>query len=71
MTTPPTDRNRAVIHATCKLHTGPVGYVNVLVIKRNGRIEIDPHVAGACVLTFAEAEAIALRDTLTRWLGDE
>jgi hypothetical protein len=41
------------------------------VSKRGGTIVFDPHVDGACVLTLTEAEAIALRDTLTRWLGDE
>jgi CubicO group peptidase (beta-lactamase class C family) len=40
-----------------------------VVSKRDGRIELDPHVTGACVLTLAEEEAVALRDALTRWLG--
>jgi hypothetical protein len=35
----------------------------------HGAIELDPHVTGQCVLTLAEDEAIALRDTLTEWLG--
>jgi hypothetical protein len=61
--------NRKVIHATCALHRGPVGFANIVVSKRNGEIVLDPHVDGSCVLTLAEDEAIALRDTLTRWLG--
>ena len=61
--------NRKVIHATCALHRGPAGFANVVVSKRDGTIELDPHVTGACVLTLAEDEAVALRDVLTRWLG--
>ena len=60
--------NRKVIHATCVLHRGPAGFANVVVSKRDGTIELDPHVTGACVLTLAEDEALALRDVLTRWL---
>lgn len=67
--TKPTCHNRKVIHATCTLHRGPVGFANVVVSKRDGTIELDPHVTGACVLTLAEDEAAALRDLLTRWLG--
>jgi hypothetical protein len=61
--------NRKVIHATCALHRGPAGFANVVVSKRDGTIELDPHVTGACVLTLAEDAAVALRDALTRWLG--
>lgn len=67
--TKPTSRNRKVIHATCALHRGPVGFANVVVSKRDGTIELDPHVTGSCVLTLAEDAAIALRDALTQWLG--
>jgi hypothetical protein len=63
------DRHRLVIHATCALHRGPAGFANVVVSKRDGTIELDPHVTGACVLTLAEEEAVVLRDVLTRWLG--
>ena len=61
--------DREVIHATCALHRGPAGFANVVVSKRSGSIVFDPHVTGACVLTLAEDEAVALRDALTRWLG--
>jgi hypothetical protein len=64
-----TPRNRKVLHATCSLHGGPVGFTNVVVSKRDAMIVFDPHVTGACVLTLAEDEAVALRDTLSRWLG--
>lgn len=62
-------KDREVIHATCALHRGPVGFANVVVSKRGETIELDPHVTGACGLTLAEDEALALRDALTRWLG--
>lgn len=64
-----TRHDRKLIHATCTLHRGPVGFANLVVSKRGGTIEFDPHVTGACVLTLAEDEAVALRDALTRWLG--
>lgn len=64
-----TSSNRKVIHATCALHRGSAGFTNVVVSKRDGTIEFDPHVTGSCVLTLAEDEAIALRDALTQWLG--
>jgi hypothetical protein len=62
-------QNRRVIHATCRAHGAGIGFTNVAVTKRDGQIELDPHVTGQCVLTLAEDEAIALRDTLTAWLG--
>jgi hypothetical protein len=61
--------NRRVIHATCTKHGGGIGFTNLVVTKRGGAIELDPHVTGACVLTLAEDEAVALRDALSRWLG--
>jgi hypothetical protein len=64
-----TGNARKVIHATCALHRGPAGFANVVVSKRNGTIELDPHVTGSCVLTLAEDEEIAFRDALTRSLG--
>lgn len=67
--TKPTSSHRKTIHATCALHRGPAGFANIVVSKRNGTIELDPHVTGSCVLTLAEDEAIALRDVLTQWLG--
>lgn len=67
--TQPARSNRKVIHATCALHRSPVGFANVVVSKRGGTIVFDPHVDGACLLVLAEGEAVALRDTLTRWLG--
>jgi hypothetical protein len=58
-----------VIHATCTTHGGGIGFTNLVVSKREGSIELDPHVTGQCVITLDEDGAIALRDALTPWLG--
>jgi hypothetical protein len=60
---------RRVIHATCTKHGGARGFANVVLTKRGGEIELDPHVTGCCVLTFDEDAATAVRDTITEWLG--
>lgn len=65
----PTSDNRRVIHATCTVHRGPIGFANLLVRKRDGEIELDPHVDGSCVITLDEPGATELRDALTEWLG--
>jgi hypothetical protein len=65
----PRRHNRRVIHATCTTHGGGAGFTNLVATKRDGYVELDPHVTGQCVLTLAEDEAIALRDALTEWLG--
>ena len=65
----PTGRSRRAIHATCTVHGGSRGFVNLVIRKLDGTIELDPHVTGQCVLRLAEDEAIALRDQLTEWLG--
>ena len=61
--------NRRVIHATCSRHGGPLGFTNLVVSKRDGRIELDPHADGSCVLTLDEDAATQLRDALGEWLG--
>ncbi len=60
---------RRVIHASCSVHRGAVGFTNLVVSKRGGEIELDPHVDGSCKLTLAEDAACALRDALTELLG--
>lgn len=60
---------RRVIQATCALHPGPVGYVNLVVSKLGGEITLDAHAVGACVLTLDEDGARTLREALTDWLG--
>ncbi len=66
---PPSDRRRVVIHASCSLHQGAVGFTNLVVSNRNGEIRLNPHVDGSCLLTLDEGEACVLRDALIQWLG--
>ena len=60
---------RRVIHATCIRHGGARGFTNVVMSKVGGRITLDPHATGACVIELDEVEATAVRDQLTGWLG--
>ncbi len=60
---------RKVIHASCSVHQGAVGFANLVVSKLDGEIELNPHVDGSCKLTLSEEEACALRDAMTEWLG--
>jgi hypothetical protein len=62
-------KTRKVIHATCTQHGGSRGFTNVVLTKRGGEIELDPHATGSCVITFDKDAAIAVRDTITEWLG--
>jgi hypothetical protein len=64
-----TGRNRRVIPATCTIHAGARGFTNLVVTRRNGDIEFDPHATGACVVRLDESGAHDLRETLTEWLG--
>jgi hypothetical protein len=51
----PQDReNRRVIHATCTKHGGGAGSTNLVATKRDGYVELDPHVTSQCVLTLGE-----------------
>ncbi len=61
--------SRTVIHATCIRHGGARGFTNVVMSKREGKITLDPHATGACVIELDEAEATAVWDQLTEWLG--
>ncbi|MGH4010378.1 MAG: hypothetical protein ACRDTH_19830 [Pseudonocardiaceae bacterium] len=58
-----------VIHATCTQHGGSRGFTNVVVSKRDGAIELDPHFTGGCVIIFDEAAATELFDALGQWLA--
>jgi hypothetical protein len=60
--------NRRVIHATCSVHRGPVGFANLLVSKVCRQVELDPHVDGSCVITLDE-QGPQSSDALTEWLG--
>ncbi len=61
--------NRRVIPATCTQHGGARGFTNLVVAKRDGDIELDPHATGGCLITLDETSTRALRDALTEWLG--
>lgn len=50
---------RCAIPATCTTHGGPTGYTNLLVSKRNGSVELNPHVTGSCVIRLDEHGARA------------
>jgi hypothetical protein len=60
---------RKAIPGTCGLHRGPIGFANLMVNERDGRIVFDPHVTGECLISLDEQSARMLRDTLTEWLG--
>jgi hypothetical protein len=61
--------NRRLINAHCARHGGTPGLTNLVVSKRDGEIELDPHVDRSCVITLDEPGATVLRDALTEWLG--
>jgi hypothetical protein len=63
------DPNRRVLHVSCSVHGGPRGFTNLVVTKREGLIELDPHVTGECVIILDEAAATELFDALGEWLG--
>jgi hypothetical protein len=65
------DRNasRRVIPATCTKHADARGFTNLVVTRRDGDIELDPHATGACVVRLDENGARDLCETLTEWLG--
>ncbi|MGH3476414.1 MAG: hypothetical protein ACRDRY_21950 [Pseudonocardiaceae bacterium] len=59
------DRRHTDVEATLDSN----GFANLVVSKRDGCIELDPHATGSWTLTLDEDEATALRDVLTEWLG--
>jgi hypothetical protein len=60
---------RRVIPATCTTHSGARGYTNLVVTKRGGHIELDPHVTGQCVIMLDEDSARVLVEALAGWPG--
>lgn len=65
----PNKRRRKAISATCGLHRGPVGFVNLLVSMQGRTVVLDPHVTGDCVIALDEDSATTLLYLLTEWLG--
>ncbi|MGA9310305.1 MAG: hypothetical protein WBV74_08030 [Pseudonocardiaceae bacterium] len=66
---PTNNHRRVVLHASCSVHQGALGFANVVVRRRGGLIELDCHLDGSCLLTLDEDAATQLRDVLTEWLG--
>jgi hypothetical protein len=60
---------RTAIPATWGLHRAPVGFINLVVSKRDGSMVLDPGVTGACVISLDEEGTTTLRNLLTEWLG--
>jgi len=60
---------RAVIAATCRTHTGPLGFTNLVVRVERGKVVFEPHAVPACGFDLTEDEASILRDWLTEVLG--
>jgi hypothetical protein len=60
---------RKAIPATCALHRGPIGFANLMMVKKGNSVVLDPHVTGECLITIDEESAKMLRDILTEWLG--
>ncbi len=46
-----------------------MGFANLMVSVIDGKLVLDPHVTGSCLIRLDEAAACALRDVLTEWLG--
>ena len=66
----PSNGNRCVIQASCSCAGIAQGFANLVVRKLpNGRIELDPHATGACVLTIDERNSRVLHEALGEWLG--
>lgn len=55
---------RRVIHATCTQHGDARGFTNLVVTKKDGEIEFDPHAVVVCVVSLDEDAARVLSDAL-------
>lgn len=65
----PVTNGRRAIPATCTQHGGTPGFTNLLITKRDGEIELDPHVTGQCVIRLDESGARNMCETVMEWLG--
>ena len=61
--------NRRAIAATCTKCGGTPGFTNLVISKRGGDIELDPHATGGCVIRLDEDSARTLSETVLEWLG--
>ncbi len=62
-------RNCRTIPITCLIHGGCQGFCNLRLSKVDGRIVLDPHVDGCCVIVLDEVAGTALFGVLGEWLG--
>lgn len=69
MSAPRNESSRRAIAATCTQHGGTPGFTNLLVSKRGGDIEVDPHVTGCCLIRLDEDGARTLCAAITELLG--
>lgn len=53
----------------CSTHGGPRGFTNLILTKRDGEIEMNPHATGACVIVLDERAAAKVFDAIGKWLG--
>jgi hypothetical protein len=65
----PWSATRRTIPATCHTHRGCRGFCNLRVSMAHGEIMLDPHVTGSSVISLDEDGVLAVRDTLTEFLG--
>lgn len=61
--------SRRVIAATCSQHGGARNFTNLVVTRRDGAIELDPHAVGGCVVVLDDDQACELCQALQEWLG--
>lgn len=61
--------NRRAIAATCTQHGGTPGFTNLVVSKKDGTIELDPHATGGCVIRLDESGARSMCESVLEWLG--
>ncbi|MGH4026388.1 MAG: hypothetical protein ACRDRV_17575 [Pseudonocardiaceae bacterium] len=66
MTTQP---HRRVLAATCRVHSGAAGFTNLLVTRERGRVVLEPHLDGSCVIWIEDTVARRLSDILLEWLA--
>ena len=63
-----TRSHRRVFAATCRVHPGAAGFTNLLVTRQPGRVVLEPHLDGSCVIWIDDTVARQLSDVLLEWL---
>jgi hypothetical protein len=65
----PTPMPHRTIPAAYQVDEGCREVCTLRVSKTTGEIRLDPYIAGACVISLEESEALTMRNTLTEWLA--